>query len=55
MEYRLVQHHIDTLTKNAVVRSEGERYGRMYFLNPWVESHFEIFEEIISKLKFKLQ
>lgn len=54
MEYRLVQHHVGVLVKNSVVISKGEGYGRMYFINPWLESHFEIFEDVVRRLNFKL-
>ena|SRR5208282_3638856 len=54
MDYRLVTHHVDVLGKNALLKSSGDRYGRMYFLNPWLESHFEEFEEIVRKLKLEL-
>ncbi len=53
MDYRLVNHHVEVLDKNSLLKASGERYGRMYFLNPWLESHFEIFEEIVRKLKME--
>lgn len=37
-----------------MVISEGEHYGKVYFLSPWLESHFEIFEELVKRLKLKL-
>lgn len=55
MEYRLVTHHVEVLTKNSVLSASGDRYGRMYFLNPWLEAHFETFDEIVKKLKFELE
>lgn len=54
MDYRLVEHHIDVLRKNSIVISEGEHYGRVYFLSPWAESHFEIFDELVRRLNLKL-
>jgi DNA-binding transcriptional ArsR family regulator len=53
MDYRLVTHHVEVLGKNSLLHASGDRYGRMYFLDPWLESHFEVFEEIARKLKFK--
>ena len=53
MEYRLVAHHIEFLKRNSLLSSTGERYGKMYSLSPWLEAHFEVFEEIVRKLKFK--
>jgi predicted transcriptional regulator len=54
VEYRTIQHHIEVLKKNSLVDSRGERYGLTYFLNPWMEAHIEIFEEICRKLRFDL-
>ncbi len=53
MEYRLVAHHIESLTRDSLLISTGEHYGKMYSLNPWLEEHFEVFEEIVRKLNFK--
>jgi DNA-binding transcriptional ArsR family regulator len=55
LEYRSIQHHIEVLRKNSMVISEGQRYGMTYFVNPWLESHYDLFSEICSKLKFKLE
>ena len=53
VEYRTVQHHIEVLKKNALVDSTGEHYGLTYFINPWLEAHFEIFENLCQELGFK--
>lgn len=53
MEYRLVTHHVEFLSRNSLLRSTGERYGKMYSLSPWLEERFEIFEEIAKKLRFE--
>lgn len=55
LEYRSIQHHMEVLKKNSLITSEGERYGLTYFLAPWVESHYDIFEEIVNKLGLKLE
>ena len=55
LEYRSIQHHIEVLKKNYLVTSQGERYGLTYFLTPWLESHYDIFEEILKKLNLKLE
>lgn len=53
MEYRLVAHHVEFLMRDSLLASRGERYGKMYSLSPWLEEHFEVFEEIVRKLNFK--
>ncbi len=52
LEYRSIQHHINILKKNAIVVSEGEKYGMTYFLSPWFEANIATFDDICSKLKF---
>lgn len=55
LEYRSIQHHIDVLRKNALVTSQGERYGLTYFLTPWLESQYSLFVDIIKKLNLNLE
>jgi DNA-binding transcriptional ArsR family regulator len=52
VQYRLVQHHIEVLKRNSLVTSSGEHYGLTYFLHPWLDAHFDVFEEIARKLRF---
>jgi len=51
VQYRLVQHHIEVLKRNSLVTAAGEHYGLTYFLHPWLESHFETFEDVARKLR----
>ena len=53
LDYRAIQHHIEVLKKNNLVTSQGQHYGLTYFLNPWLEAHIDLFEEICNKLNFK--
>jgi DNA-binding transcriptional ArsR family regulator len=55
LEYRTIQHHINILRKNSIVVSEGEKYGTTYFLAPWIEANIQTFNEICSRLNFKLE
>lgn len=50
VQYRLVQHHIEVLKRNSLVTAAGEHYGTTYFLHPWLESHYDIFEEVARRL-----
>jgi len=54
VDYRTVQHHIEVLKKNSLVESSGAQYGLTYFIHPWLEAHIEIFDELCSKLRFRL-
>ena len=51
MQYNLVQHHVGVLKRNSLVAGVGEHYGMTYFLNPWLEAHFEEFEAIAKELR----
>jgi predicted transcriptional regulator len=51
VQYRLIQHHIEVLKRNSLVTAAGERYGMTYFLAPWLESHFDVFEEVARRLR----
>lgn len=55
LDYNAIEHHIDTLRKNSLVIATGERYGMTYFLSPWLEGHYEIFEEVCRGLRYKFE
>ena len=50
MQYNLVQHHVGVLKRNTLVSGVGEHYGMTYFLTPWLEAHFEVFEAVAKEL-----
>jgi predicted transcriptional regulator len=50
-QYNLVQHHVGVLKRNSLVSTVGEHYGMTYFLSPWLEAHFEVFEAVARELK----
>jgi predicted transcriptional regulator len=54
LQYKLIQHHVKVLKRNSLVVTSGEGYGTMYFLNPWLEAHIQIFEEVCERLHFEL-
>lgn len=54
LDYNAIQHHVDVLRRNTLVVSAGERYGLTYFISPWLEAHFDLFEEVCVKLGFPL-
>ncbi len=51
MQYNLVQHHVRVLKRNSLLSVAGEHYGMTYFLSPWLEGHFEAFENVAKELK----
>lgn len=55
VQYRLVQHHIEVLKRNSLVTAAGEHYGMTYFLHPWLESHYDVFEGVAQSLNLSGQ
>ena len=49
-QYNLVQHHVNVLKRNSLVSAVGEHYGVTYFLSPWLEAHFDVFELVAREL-----
>ena len=50
-QYNLVQHHVGVLKRNSLLSTAGEHYGMTYFLSPWLDAHFEVFEAVARELK----
>lgn len=51
VHYRVAEHHIRALERNRLVSSAGEKYGKLYFLSPEMESHLDIFDEIWRQIR----
>jgi DNA-binding transcriptional ArsR family regulator len=50
LDYKAVKHHISVLEKNNLLTRMGERYGAVYFLSTYLESNFDVYLDIRSKL-----
>jgi predicted transcriptional regulator len=50
-QYNLVQHHVGVLKRNSLLSTVGDHYGMTYFLSPWLDAHFEVFEAVARELK----
>lgn len=51
LDYRTIRHHLDLLRKNGLLaRPVGDAYASPYFLSPYLEGNYAIFEEIRKKL-----
>ena len=46
VNYRTIRHHIKILEDSEVVKSAGEKYGKMYFLSENMEKNYGDFEAI---------
>jgi len=51
LDYKTVRHHLKVLLDNDVITTSGrEKYGAMYFLSPYLEQHFDDFQEIWEQI-----
>jgi len=52
LDYRTIRHHPDLLQKNGLItRPTGDAYASPYFLSPYLEGNYAIFEAIRAKMK----
>lgn len=50
LDYKTIRHHIKVLEQNNVVKSGGEKYGKMYFLSQSMEENYDAFLEIWEQI-----
>ncbi|MGH9878683.1 MAG: ArsR/SmtB family transcription factor [Nitrososphaerales archaeon] len=50
LDYKAIQHHLDVLTKNNLIIKQGEKYGVLFFISPYLEVNMDAFEEICNKI-----
>lgn len=52
LNYKTVIHHLNVLIKNGlIITDDREIYGSTYFLTPLMEQNFQLFEEILEKVR----
>ena len=51
LDYTTVKHHLKVLGQNHIVLTEGNSYGKLYFLSDSMESHWGKLEEILERSK----
>jgi DNA-binding transcriptional ArsR family regulator len=51
LDYTTVKHHLKVLAQNHLVLTEGNSYGKLYFLSDSMEAHWPQFVEILEKTK----
>ena len=49
LNYKTVQHHLEVLEENDVVTTQGDNYGKMYFLTDRMTENLDILEEIADQ------
>ena len=48
LNYRTVEHHIRFMEKNDLIVSEGDKYGRVYFISSLLISNYEKLNEMLT-------
>lgn len=51
LHYKTVQHHLDVLTENDIVRASGDEYGAIYLLTSRTRNHWDVVEAIIEQVE----
>jgi DNA-binding HxlR family transcriptional regulator len=51
LDYKLIEHHLDTLEKNNIVSKFGQKYGATYLMSPLFEESENVYDEIVEQLK----
>ncbi len=45
---------MSVLQKNNLVLSAGQRYGVVYSVHPYLEFHFEVFQQVCGELGYSM-
>lgn len=52
LNYKTVIHHLNVLIKNGLIITEDKGiYSSTYFLTPLMEQNFQLFNEILEKIR----
>jgi len=51
LDYTTVRHHLAVLERNRILLTEGDKYGRIYFLSETMDAHWAQLEAILNKTK----
>jgi DNA-binding transcriptional ArsR family regulator len=49
LDYTTVRHHLRVLERNRLVLTEGEKYGKLYFVSEAMEARWDKLEDILKK------
>ncbi len=51
LDYTTVRHHLRVLEQNRIVITEGDSYGKLYFLSDSMEAHWPSLQAILEKAR----
>jgi len=49
LDYTTVRHHLKVLEQNRIVVTEGNSYGKLYFVSDSMEAHWQSLESIMAR------
>lgn len=49
LNYKTVQHHLEVLEENDIVTTEGDTYGKMYFLTDRMTQNLDILADVAEQ------
>ncbi len=49
LDYTTIRHHLKVLESNRLVLTEGDKYGKVYFISDSMEAHWDKLQEIVQK------
>jgi DNA-binding transcriptional ArsR family regulator len=50
LDYTTIRHHLRVLETNRLVITEGEKYGKIYFISEAMEAHWDKLEAILKRM-----
>jgi DNA-binding transcriptional ArsR family regulator len=50
-DYTTIRHHLKVLETNRIVITQGEKYGKLYFISEQMEAHWSTLEGILQKTR----
>lgn len=50
LDYKAIEHHLNVLEKNNLITRQGEKYGVVFFISPYLEAKIDAFYEIWNKI-----
>lgn len=50
VDYTTIEHHVEVLMENNIVKKSGDEYGAVYMPTDHVRSHWETIEEIFEEV-----
>lgn len=51
LDYTTIRHHLRVMQENRIVVTEGDSYGKVYFVSDNMEAHWSALEAILEKIR----